>query len=620
MRTPNIDFPAITKSVAFELLGEPTSQTATELRYGNKCSLSIDLQKGTYFDHEAGQGGGLLDLIKAKTGEEPQTWLEEHHFIDHAFPGIPPQTISTQVDYIYRDESGSPVFRVSRRYDPEGKRSFSQAPYKDGKWLSEKGCMNGVRRVPYMLPAIIERKDEIIHIVEGEKDADRLSSLGLLATCNPGGAGKWKALSDEMHFFRGRDVVIFPDNDETGRRHAHKVKESLVGVAASVKLVELPGLTEKGDVSDFLDNVGTLEELRKIIQTSALEPESEPEKDRAFRLVPVGEIKTKPPQWLIKDFLEADSLVEIFGDPGCGKSFLAIDAACCVASGKDFHGLKVKKQGSVVFIAGEGKNGLKRRFLAWCLAHNVDQNTLPLLISSSPAQLCLQESVSQVEEALKLAAEKYGAPTLIVIDTLARNSGGNENDTEEMTRFVNACDQLRALNGSTVFLIHHSGHADKSRARGSMAIKGALDAEYRLDKDKEGAIRLNSTKMKDAEPPEPMAFILEPVFLDFSDDDGERVFSVVLESIPYEPPSKTGVRGLGKWQTVAVSTFEDLLAKHRNNLESGGYDPETARVSVDDWKDACEKRDMPRQRFSEIKNTSKILGLQINSGFVEKLE
>lgn len=118
MGNPNIDFPAITEPVTLELFGQPSSRSDAELRYGSKGSLSIDLQKSAYYDHEAGKGGGLLDLIQTKTGEEPITWLKEHHFIDRELSRIPGPVISNQANYIYNDETG-------RRQAHEAQESLS---------------------------------------------------------------------------------------------------------------------------------------------------------------------------------------------------------------------------------------------------------------------------------------------------------------------------------------------------------------------------------------------------------------------------------------------------------------------------------------------------------------
>ena len=85
-------------------------------------------------------------------------------------------------------------------------------------------------------------------IVEGDKDADRLAKLGAVVTTNVGGAGKWRP--EFAAHLRGRKIVALPDNDDTGRKHAQDVARSAHGKVTSVKLVELPGLQEHGDVSD----------------------------------------------------------------------------------------------------------------------------------------------------------------------------------------------------------------------------------------------------------------------------------------------------------------------------------------------------------------------------------
>jgi hypothetical protein len=126
--------------------------------------------------------------------------------------------------------------------------------------------MDGVERVLYRLPALCdpELSDEMVWLAEGERDADALASLGLVATTNPGGAGKW--LPQYTATLKGRHVVILPDNDEPGEKHAKLVSEALANVAASVRVLRLPGLPEKGDVSDWIGMGGTAEQLRAMAE------------------------------------------------------------------------------------------------------------------------------------------------------------------------------------------------------------------------------------------------------------------------------------------------------------------------------------------------------------------
>jgi Protein of unknown function (DUF3631) len=164
--------------------------------------------------------------------------------------------------YIYKEKDGQPLYCVSR-WRPL--KSFTQERYDPatGKFIPGKGSVKGVRLVPYRLPELVSSADRV-WITEGEKDCDRIAGLGLCATTNPGGANKWPA--GFARYFAGRDVVVLPDNDQTGRDHALLVKASVGAVAASVRVLELPGLLPKQDVSDWLDQGHTAAQLVKLLE------------------------------------------------------------------------------------------------------------------------------------------------------------------------------------------------------------------------------------------------------------------------------------------------------------------------------------------------------------------
>jgi 5S rRNA maturation endonuclease (ribonuclease M5) len=122
--------------------------------------------------------------------------------------------------------------------------------------------------VLYRLPELLAADPAVqVHLGEGEKDVDRLRALGLTATCNPMGAGTWRPEYNSN--LQGRAVVILPDHDDPGRAHAQKVARSLHGIAASIKIVELPKLPEKGDISDWLDAGGTVEQLQALVEAAS---------------------------------------------------------------------------------------------------------------------------------------------------------------------------------------------------------------------------------------------------------------------------------------------------------------------------------------------------------------
>jgi hypothetical protein len=126
--------------------------------------------------------------------------------------------------------------------------------------------------VPFRLPELIAAPPNVpVHIVEGEGKAELLAKLGFVATSASGGAGKWSA--DLNEWFRDRHVRILIDNDAPGRKHGQDIAEKLDGIAASVRLIELPGLPPKGDVKEWLQNDPTGARLVQICErTPVWEP------------------------------------------------------------------------------------------------------------------------------------------------------------------------------------------------------------------------------------------------------------------------------------------------------------------------------------------------------------
>jgi len=169
--------------------------------------------------------------------------------------------------YDYKDANGKLLFQVCRT---AGKRFFQRRPDGKGGWVNGLG---DVKPVLYRLPELLQavQRGDTIFIPEGEKDVDNLARLGLTATTSPMGAGKWRDYYSD--WLKGANVAILPDNDQPGRKHAQQVAKSLHGKASSVKVLELPGLPAKGDVSDWLAAGGTKEELLKLAQET---PEWEP--------------------------------------------------------------------------------------------------------------------------------------------------------------------------------------------------------------------------------------------------------------------------------------------------------------------------------------------------------
>lgn len=176
--------------------------------------------------------------------------------------------------YDYKDEQGNLVYQVMRYKKGDSKTFRQRHPDGAGGWIWK---MDGVRVLPYRLPELLAaaaaEQKALAFVVEGEKDVDNLLALGVSATSNHGGAGKWKA--EHAKALAGRRVVILPDNDAPGRKHAEQVAASLQGLALEVRVLELPDLPAKGDVSDWLAAGGTRE---RLLEAAGLAPLWEPKK------------------------------------------------------------------------------------------------------------------------------------------------------------------------------------------------------------------------------------------------------------------------------------------------------------------------------------------------------
>lgn len=166
----------------------------------------------------------------------------------------PKQSAKIFATYDYVDANGDLLYQTVR-YEPKDFRQ--RRPDGKGDWIKN---LDGVERIPYALPRLLASElEQWVFVVEGEKDCDRLNTLGLVATTNPMGAGKWQ--ESYNGYLANRRVCILPDNDDPGRAHAQTIVDNLLPVAAKVCIVELSGLPPKGDVSDWLDRGGTAEQL-----------------------------------------------------------------------------------------------------------------------------------------------------------------------------------------------------------------------------------------------------------------------------------------------------------------------------------------------------------------------
>lgn len=310
----------------------------------------------------------------------------------------------------------------------------------------------------------------------------------------------------------------------------------------------------------------------------AFEPAPERPGAGGLRLVRYSDLAVKAPEFLIDGLLETKSLGMIFGPSGSGKSFLGISVAGAIATGSPWYGRAVA-EGGVIYVAGEGLSGISRRLRAWEIARGVDLAKAPLFVSSCAAQLNDKDGAAALMAQVKAVAQAEGDPALVIIDTVNRNFGpGDENSTADMTRFIDAMAAIRDQFGCSVVAIHHSGKDASLGARGSSALRAAMDFEAGLGTDKRG-IRFWITKTKEAPlPDEPMRFQLRAI------DLGEAGSSAVLEVDDAQGPREPGdlpkaEDRLSKGAQAGLAAFQAAARKNAADAD-GRFD----FVSLEAWR------------------------------------
>jgi hypothetical protein len=565
------------EAVARGLLGEPNKHlsSADELRFGAHGSMSVDLTKGTWFDHEGGEGGGVLDLVTRETQLKNGAavgYMKENLGLAIEDGRAPIKTHKRIVaTYDYADEDGEVHFQVVR-YEPKDFRQRRPDPTSKDGWS---WSVKGVKPIPYRMADLWSLEGRgTAYIVEGEKDADALAHLGVVATCNAGGAGKWPA--DLAPSFAGLDVIILPDNDAAGRNHAGVVSAALKGVARSVRILDLPGLPPKGDVSDWIKAGGTGEELNRLAGERARIWAPAPPESR-FGAIPWAAMDTVTMRqdWQVEDLFFSGDTVLAFGASGSGKSFLAVDMGLAIARGVPFLG-KATRKGSVLYQAGEGGRGLLKRLKAYRQHHGLWSADVPFVLLPETVNLFSGDGDVEAfgEECLAWKAALPEPLALIVIDTFSTAStGANENASEDMSRMLAAGKRLNTITGAAIMWVHHKNAAG-DRERGHTSLRANVDSAIEITRDEETNYRtLRVVKIKDGEDGEKIGFQLQPVDIG-TYDDGKTITSCVVVPAQVGDP-RTGERRtkLSVGQTKFLKILDDAITQRGGVIPSGERAP-----------------------------------------------
>jgi hypothetical protein len=533
-------------------------------------------------------------------------------------------------EWQYQDEDRQTVF-VKQRYKV-GEAGKTYRLYKvdaDGRRYPSLG---DARIVPYNLPALLDAKTagRNIFLVEGEKAADAITSIGMIATTAHTGAGSWPEAITE--YFAGAQVIILPDNDTPGWQYAHKAAQAILPIAKSVKVVDL-GLQGQGDdayefieagagreklvalvkaaqILTSVDQVTMPERLNPIINEVQTATPAAEDIAKEFESEPAPTIPTKPPKqiniehwdsiqdepvkWMIDKVLPVGSFSALFGPPGSFKSFIALDIAEAIATGRTWMGNAVTEQGAVLYLCGEGFGGVGARIKA-IKQHHGTEDGAPIYVIRH--QLNLRSSVEDFN-ALMIAVENLVTELgidfkLIIIDTLARAfGGGNENDSSDMGSFISSCGRIQQIvQDCALMILHHSGKDATKGLRGHSSLLGAVDTELeliRFEDSMKGIIR--TAKQKDGEDGTRIGFEMVSVELAppaGSLQIGEPITSLAVQASElgeYEGNKKTGKSnaGSGRNQRMEMQCLLNVI-KRSGVLK---YIESTQRnvVSLEDWR------------------------------------
>lgn len=231
--------------------------------------------------------------------------------------------------------------------------------------------------------------------------------------------------------------------------------------------------------------------------------------------------------WLVKSIFCKSSFGVIYGQSGSRKSFMAVDLSCSIATDTPWCNQTVSS-GAVVYVAAEGQTGIAKRIKAWEVINNEKVEHVfvlgkSLLLSEANDQNALIEAIYSIEH-------EHGVKVqLVVLDTLARSFEGDENSSEAMGRFIRGCDIVKDAADTTVLCVHHCGKDSSKGSRGSSALIGACDFEFKVTHNATTNLTtLSNTKQKDAEASPDFVFDFQPVDLGIVCDENKPVTSLAL--------------------------------------------------------------------------------------------
>jgi putative DNA primase/helicase len=371
--------------------------------------------------------------------------------------------------YPYTDESGQLLFEVVR-FEPKDFRQ--RRPDGAGGWIWN---LNGVRRVLLNLPTVIKAKSVLV--VEGEKDCDTAAKMGFVATCNPGGAGKWREEYSEI--LQGKHVAIIADADMAGSEHAQEVAASLNGKTEFVKVIELP---EAKDLTAWVGRGGTRLGLIEMVHNALpWTPDATPPRS-SIVAVSIGELLTRairPREMLLDPVIPEQGLVEIYSYRGIGKTFVGLGIAMAVASGTSFLRWAAPRPRRVLYVDGEMPAKAMQERTAMILAGMEGAEPAPdaLRIITPDLQERPMPDLGTTEGQDLLESHLEGIDLVILDNLSCLCRYGRENNSEDWLPMQEWLLRLRK-NGMSGLFFQHAGKGGLQR--GTSKREDLLDIVIKL--------------------------------------------------------------------------------------------------------------------------------------------
>lgn len=432
----------------------------------------------------------IVEEIDAWLGGSAPPKAQVRHEAEKAKPVEPEPERTHEVTYTYRDKHGRKIAEVSRFKLSNGKKTF--LPFTNGK------AGMPVPRPLYNLDRW--HASDTVVLVEGEKCADALTSIGIDATTLMGGANSTIEKTD-LTPLAGKAVILWPDHDEPGRGLMDRIRGQLVAMGCTVRTLTPP--PAKPDGWDAADAIAEGFDVVEFLKAPAT-----PEPPRLPILDVPGLLNVPDPTWIINGWVIDDGASVWYGPPKTYKTFNVLDMALSVACGVPWRGNDVVQQ-PVLYLLGEGMGTFKYRVHVWLEKRSQGRQakfwTIPIGVP-----LSTPEGLANAIAAIDSLPVK---PGLIVVDTLNRHFGpGDENSSQDMTRFVQSIDTIRAHTRAHIAIVHHSGKDAEKGARGSSALLGAVDNEFRITRTEGTKLcRIECTAARHSDEPKPMTVELVPV-------------------------------------------------------------------------------------------------------------